>query len=59
MGTPGENDYGNNPLDIRLPEKPIDEAKFNRQQKVLKTISFVGIFGGFGALVVLFLIGYH
>jgi uncharacterized membrane protein YhaH (DUF805 family) len=57
-GTEGENEYGNNPLEKKLPENPIDEAKFNRQQKILRTISFIGIFGGFGTLIILFLIGY-
>lgn len=57
-GTQGDNDYGNNPLYNNLPEKPVDEAKFNKQQRLLKTISFIGIFGGFVSLVVLFLISY-
>jgi uncharacterized membrane protein YhaH (DUF805 family) len=57
-GTEEENEYGNNPLEKKLPENQIDEAKFNRQQKILRKISFVGIFGGFGTLIILFLIGY-
>lgn len=56
-GTEGENEYGNNPLDKKLPENPIDEAIFIKQQKILRTISFVMIFGGFGTLIILFLIG--
>lgn len=57
-GTENENEYGNNPLEKALPEKPFDVLKFNRQQKLLKILSLSGIFGGFATLIVLFIIGY-
>ncbi|MDP3927763.1 MAG: DUF805 domain-containing protein [Bacteroidota bacterium] len=57
-GTEGENEYGNNPLEKKLPVNSIDEGKFNIQQKTLRSISLIGIFGGFMTLIILFLIGY-
>jgi uncharacterized membrane protein YhaH (DUF805 family) len=57
-GTDGENEYGNNPLGKKLAVKTIDENQFNRQQKLLRTICFACVFGGFGTLTILLLTGY-
>jgi len=57
-GTAGENDYGNNPLDKKLPTSTTDEVAFNSQQKIFRTFAFVCVFGGLGTLAILFLTGY-